>query len=99
MPLLRALSWENFKFAQLTDIHISSEATKLNLQQSIDQINADNSVDFILITGDLTDNGDNASLEWISKELAKLNKPYYVLPGNHETTWTESGLETFKTNF
>lgn len=99
MPLLRALSWENFKFAQLTDIHISSEATKLNLQQSIDQINADNSVDFILITGDLTDNGDNASLEWISKELAKLNKPYYVLPGNHETTWTESGLETFKRLF
>ena len=99
MPLLRALSWENFKFAQLTDIHISSEATKLNLQQSIDQINADNSVDFILITGDLTDNGDNASLEWISKELAKLKKPYYVSPGNHETTWTESGLETFKRLF
>lgn len=92
-------AWENFKFAQITDIHISSDATKMYLQQSIDQINADNTVDFILVTGDLTDNGDNASLEWISNELKKFNKPYYVLSGNHETTWTESGMETFNRLF
>lgn len=99
MGMASAGAWENFRFAQITDIHISSDATKMYLQQSIDQINADNSLDFILITGDLTDNGDNVSLEWISREFKKFNKPYYVLSGNHETTWTESGMETFNRLF
>lgn len=92
-------AWENFKFAQITDIHISSDATKEYLRQSMGQINADSTIDFVLVTGDLTDNGDNASLKWIAGELGKFNKPYYVLCGNHETTWTESGLETFNQLF
>ena len=92
-------AWGNFKFAQITDIHISDGSTKKYLRQSIQQINVDSTIDFVLVTGDLTDNGDNASLKWISGELEKFNKPYYVLCGNHETTWTESGLETFNQLF
>ena len=90
---------EKFRFAQLTDIHISSDATKQYLSQSINQINADSSIAFVLVTGDLTDNGDNASLEWFANELKRFNKPYHVVCGNHETTWTESGLETFSRLF
>ncbi|MBP3774542.1 MAG: PQQ-binding-like beta-propeller repeat protein [Bacteroidaceae bacterium] len=89
----------DFRFAQLTDIHISSTATKQWLAQSIEQINNDSTLDFVLVTGDLTDNGDNASLEWIAAELKNINKPYYTICGNHETTWTESGLETFNRLF
>ena len=74
-----AAGTDTFRFAQLTDIHISSQQTKDWLRQSIDQINADSTIDFVLVTG----------------LLKSLNKPYYVISGNHETTWSESGMETF----
>ena len=90
-----AAGTDTFRFAQLTDIHISSQQTKDWLRQSIDQINADSTIDFVLVTGDLTDNGDNQSLEDFARLLKSLNKPYYVISGNHETTWSESGMETF----
>lgn len=84
-----------FKFAQLTDLHISGAPSLEYLNASIEQINNDPSIDFVLITGDVTERGDNVSLENLAVTLKKFKKPYYTLTGNHETTWSESGLETF----
>lgn len=94
-----AYSQENFKFAQITDIHISSHQTLEWFKASIEQINKDSTLDFVLVTGDLTDNGDSKSLIDFEKTLSSLNKPYYTITGNHETTWSESGLETFSRLF
>lgn len=92
-------AWENFRFAQLTDIHIGDKRTVEWLKASIKQINEDSTLDFVLVTGDLTNFGDDASLISVNKTLKLLQKPYYVVSGNHESTWTESGMETFASLF
>ena len=90
-----------FTFAQITDIHINANDPKPleYLKSSIADINANPDIDFVLVTGDLADNGDNASLDILANELKTLNKKYYVITGNHETTWSESGMAKFSELF
>lgn len=90
-----------FTFAQVTDVHFNSGDPKPceYLKSVIADINANPSIDFVLVTGDLADNGDNASLDLFARTIATLNKKYYVIPGNHETTWSESGMMQFSRLF
>lgn len=84
---------ESFRFAQLTDLHLSEarpESTE-DLLRSIEAINALKDVDFVLVTGDISDTGDRRSLEHAKSLLAHLNKPYHIVMGNHETKWSASG--------
>ena len=88
-----------FKFVQLTDIHLSNKSAIDALQCSIDEINATDSIDFALITGDITDQGDRATMQRAKSYFDKLKVPYYVVLGNHETTWSESGCMDFQDIF
>lgn len=92
---------EPFQFALLTDIHINhlSPTTIEDLHRSVLQINNTANLDFILVTGDIADNGDAASMMDAKKELDLLQKPYYIIPGNHDTKWSESGVTDFKRIF
>jgi predicted MPP superfamily phosphohydrolase len=77
-------------FVLLTDMHVNpGSASDTSLNQIVDEINRLN-VDFIVVTGDLTNTGSDAELLAVKKALDKLTKPCYVLPGNHETNWAES---------
>ena len=86
-----------FRFAQLTDIHLSENNPNPteDLLRSIAQINATDSLDFVLVTGDLTEEGDNATLHKVKQCLDLLRYPYYTVMGNHETKWSESGCTMF----
>ena len=86
-----------FRFAQITDIHFSpgNPNPTEDLLRSVTQINATDSIDFVLVTGDLTDNGDRLSMERVKSCLDLLKVPYYVVLGNHETKWSESGCTAF----
>ena len=86
-----------FSFALLTDTHISTSNPKPmeDLQRSIADINEHADVEFVVITGDLTESGDRASIEAIKAALDQLRVPYYAASGNHETTWSESGVMDF----
>lgn len=86
-----------FRFAQLTDIHLSPKNPNPteDLLCSIAQINATDSLDFVLVTGDLTEEGDRATLEKAKSCLDLLKVPYYVIMGNHETKWSDSGFTAF----
>ena len=90
-----------FSFALLTDTHISSSNPRPmeDLQRSIADINQDPSVEFVVVTGDLTENGDLASIQAIKSALDQLNVPYYAASGNHETTWSKSGVMDFSRVF
>ena len=94
LAIVQGWAQEPFTFAQVTDIHLNSNDPKPleYLNMTIADINKNPNVDFVLITGDLADNGDNASLEQLAEALKALNKKYYVLTGNHETTWSESAV-------
>ena len=87
----------NFRFAHLTDLHFSPNNPKPteDLLRSVAQINATEGLDFVLVTGDLTEEGDRACLEKVKSCLDLLKVKYYVALGNHETKWSDSGCTAF----
>ena len=103
----------NFRFAIATDLHIGLphtipdhpmrfhriEISIPNFQYVIDQL-SQLDVDFLLIPGDLTQNGEFENHEWLSHALAQLPFPAYVIPGNHDAlerqpTETSIGIADF----
>ena len=94
---MKLLSILLFTFALLTDTHISTSNPNPmeDLQRSIADINRQADVEFVVVTGDLTESGDRASIQAIKDALDQLRVPYYAASGNHETTWSESGVMDF----
>ena len=94
---MKLLSILLFTFALLTDTHISTSNPKPmeDLQRSIADINRNPDIEFVVVTGDLTESGDRASIQAIKDALDQLRVPYYAASGNHETTWSESGVMDF----
>ena len=90
-----------FSFALLTDTHISSSNPRPmeDLQRSIAEINQNPAIEFVVVTGDLSENGDRASIQAIKDALDQLHVPFYAASGNHETTWSESGVMDFSRVF
>ena len=88
-------------FALLTDTHISTSNPRPmeDLQRSIADINQNPNIEFVVLTGDLTESGDRASIEAVKAALEQLNVPFYAASGNHETTWSESGVMDFSRVF
>ena len=94
---MKLLSILLFTFALLTDTHISTSNPNPmeDLQRSIADINRNPDIEFVVVTGDLTESGDRASIQAIKDALDELKVPYYAASGNHETTWSESGVMDF----
>lgn len=87
---------ENIKFAHLTDLHVSvGTDNDILLQQIVKEINVSEN-EFVVITGDLTNLGDDDELERVHTILTGLEIPYYIVSGNHETTWSKSAGLTYK---
>ncbi|MDR2653152.1 MAG: phosphodiester glycosidase family protein [Prevotellaceae bacterium] len=84
-----------FKFAFFTDIHTGTATSEEDLMRCIEDVNSQDDIDFVIVNGDLTENGLNSELEIAKHRLDKLNKKYYAIAGNHETKWTESGHTRF----
>lgn len=101
LDTLPAKAGEPFRFVVLTDIHINAKKPDAieDLRHSVDQINASDHIDFILVTGDIADEGDRASLLEAREGLNRLKKPYYIIMGNHDQKWSESGCMDFKNIF
>lgn len=99
--ILGSLAFEPFRFAVVTDLHIKAGTNQPteDLRLSVNQINHDDSIDFVLVTGDIADAGDGASLRIAKQELDRLNKPWYILEGNHDQNWSESCCMDFKKIF
>jgi len=85
----------NFKFAWLTDIHIGDANATEDLSRSVDDINSIDDISFTIISGDVTAIGSLNQFVTAKQILGKLNKAYYIIPGNHDTKWSESGCTDF----
>lgn len=87
---------QEFRFALITDLHVTKDSLAYNdLNRSIQQINKTPGISFVLVTGDLTEEGDRASLLKVKGLLDQLKVKYYPISGNHETKWSESGSTDF----
>ncbi|MCB0208541.1 MAG: metallophosphoesterase [Anaerolineae bacterium] len=80
-------------FAQISDIHFSSLGSHHELLSDhasdilagiIADLNRQADLDFVLITGDLFDIADQAEFDQFQAAIKQLDKPYYIIPGNHD---------------
>lgn len=84
------------RFAFMTDLHLCEGSDRFRqLDFCIDRINADTTVAFTLLGGDITDFGTDEEISAAKTALDKLAKPYYIVAGNHDAKWSESGCNTF----
>ncbi len=82
-----------FRFAFLSDTHIGSPngIAEEDLRRTVRDINAMDDIAFVVITGDITELGTPEELKMAKQLLDSLDVPYYIIPGNHDTGWSESG--------
>lgn len=85
----------DFQFAFLSDTHIGSATAEEDLRASIRDINAMTNLSFVLLSGDVTEYGSREQLRRARQILSEIKIPVHVIPGNHDTKWSESGATDF----
>lgn len=90
------LASANTRVAVLSDIHVvPGNANEQKLIDAINEINAMDDIDFVIMNGDLTNEGSDEQLTNVKNLLDKIKHPLYVIPGNHENNWSQSATKTF----
>src|SRR5687768_14794599 len=78
-----------FSFVQISDTHVGPKTKAATFSQIIKDVNGlDPAPAFVLVTGDLTEDGKPEEYAEYKRIIAEL-KPgilHYACPGNHETT-------------
>lgn len=86
----------SFTFAWLSDTHISDSGSGAeDLLAAVQDINALPEIDFVIVSGDITEADMADNLDRAKEILNQLTMPYYIIPGNHDTKWSESGGTKF----
>lgn len=88
-----------FKFAHVSDTHIGGNNSEEDLRRTVQSINNDSTIKFVILSGDITEFGSDTELQLAKQMLDSLNKPWYIVPGNHDSNWSESGANSFKKIF
>lgn len=75
--------------AQLSDLHICDEWEGVDPSTRVERVVATirslpDPVDCVVVTGDLTDDGNEESYRRVRRLLEPLQAPVHVLPGNHD---------------
>ncbi len=87
------------RFAFVTDTHIGNSTGADDLRRTVKDINDNGSLQFVVITGDITEFGADEELVTAKRILDSLNKPWYIIAGNHDSNWSESGSNSFRKVF
>jgi predicted MPP superfamily phosphohydrolase len=78
--ILFSYSQNKFRFAHISDTHIGSANADEDLRRTVQNINNDTSLSFVIISGDITDFGSDTELQLAKQILDSLNKPWYIVP-------------------
>jgi len=85
----------SIRFGVFSDTHIMKGTTaRTDLARAVRDANKQ-SLNFVLVTGDVTDMNIGDNLAVAKEVLDSLNCPYYIIPGNHDTKWSGSGGYNF----
>lgn len=84
------------RFAFFSDTHYSEGSGAVrDLSRCVKDVNTLDNLDFVLVGGDLTDFGTDEEIVAVKQILDSLRYKYYVVAGNHDAKWSESGCNTF----
>ncbi|MBO4379903.1 MAG: PQQ-binding-like beta-propeller repeat protein [Muribaculaceae bacterium] len=93
--LLMAVVLNATRIIILADVHVTpGNENDTRLREAVEEINA-MPADFVVMNGDLTNEGSDAELKYVKSVLDEIRLPLFVLPGNHESTWSQSATKTF----
>lgn len=90
---------QSVRFAFVTDTHVGGSTGADDLRRTVQDINLDDSLEFVVVTGDITEFGSDTELALARQILDSLNKPWHVIGGNHDSNWSESGANSFRKVF
>lgn len=83
------------RFAWLSDTHVGSQTAEADLRAAVNDINALPGLSFVVVSGDITEYGSREQLALAKSVLDGLKIPCHIIPGNHDTKWSESGATDF----
>ena len=86
---------ESFSFALITDTHVGNPNNDEDLFRTVSDINRLPDIDFVILSGDVTEFGSYDELRTARCLMDELTIPWHVLPGNHDSNWSESGTNDF----
>lgn len=90
----------SLKFAVMSDVHISIGAPSVEgTAACVEDINKNPDIQFVIISGDIANFGADDELACAKNIFDKLNKPWFIVAGNHDATWSESGTNSFAKAF
>lgn len=93
----RAENGMKITFAWLSDIHLNSFAyAREDFSDAIEDINNNPQIDFVVLSGDLTEFGDTREFMMLDTLLRELDRPYLMTTGNHDVNWSENGCTAFE---
>lgn len=92
--LMAPMMMQAARIVVLADVHVvpgnECEQQLKNAVSEINQLDAD----LVVMNGDLCNEGSDAELHNVKTILDAIRHPLCVLPGNHETTWSQSATKT-----
>ncbi|WP_207422398.1 outer membrane protein assembly factor BamB family protein [Desertivirga brevis] len=97
--LFHSASAQSLKFAFISDTHIGNPTAAEDLRRTVLDVNANPLLEFAVITGDVTEFGSDEELKLAKQILDSLSKPWYIIAGNHDSNWSESGSNSFRRVF
>src|SRR5258708_5097701 len=85
----------SFRFVLLSDTHVGSTSGEEDLRLAVRDINSITGLSFVVLSGDVTEYGSREQLQLAKQILDGVKIPCHVIPGNHDTKWSESGATDF----
>ncbi len=95
LPLLVWAGPGSFRFAWLSDTHVGGGTGEEDLRAAVRDINSLTGLSFVIVSGDVTEYGSRQQLRLAKEILDGIKVPCHVIPGNHDTKWSESGATDF----
>ncbi len=92
-------SADQFQFAWFSDTHIGSSTGAEDLRLAVAEVNRQPDIRFVIVSGDVTEQDFDGNLNLAKSILSGLRCPFYIIPGNHDLKWTDSGGERFRRLF
>lgn len=89
------VSAQNVRFTVISSPESGSKESSSAFKETITKINSAGITDFLIITGNISGNGKNAELENAKEILNELNGNYFLIPGESDSRFSESGSAKF----
>ncbi|MGZ5567743.1 MAG: outer membrane protein assembly factor BamB family protein [Limisphaerales bacterium] len=86
---------EPLHFAWLSDTHVGSPTGADDLRATIADINSQPNLQFVIVSGDVTELGKDEEFEVAKSIYDECKIPVHITPGNHDCKWSESGATSF----